>query len=177
MRIGVIAPLIVFTDKPSETYMYLLVAFAALLFASILVQLLGPRASQRGRIIFAVIVGTLAISYGAATWVRNGRVARCGETAKDIVTSLQQERFKNGVWFVFLAPAAGEPGSHRYGMYGWRGVDTIGYTAVESAVQLVNGNESLKARVMTPDELKTACGIPHGTCFIVHENGKVDEVK
>ena len=175
--IGVIAPLIVFTDKPSETYMYLLVAFAALLFASILVQLLGPRASQRGRIIFAVIVGTLAISYGAATWVRNGRVARCGETAKDIVTSLQQERFKNGVWFVFLAPAAGEPGSHRYGMYGWRGVDTIGYTAVESAVQLVNGNESLKARVMTPDELKTACGIPHGTCFIVHENGKVDEVK
>jgi len=175
--IGVIAPLIVFTDKPSETYMYLLVAFAALLFASILVQLLGPRASQRGRIIFAVIVGALAISYGAATWVRNGRVARCGETAKDIVTSLQQERFKNGVWFVFLAPAAGEPGSHRYGMYGWRGVDTIGYTAVESAVQLVNGNESLKARVMTPDELKTACGIPHGTCFIVHENGKVDEVK
>ena len=46
-------------------------------------------------------------------------------------------------------PRAGEPGSHRYGMYGWRGVDTIGYTAVESAVQLVNGNETLKARVMT----------------------------
>lgn len=175
--IGVIAPLIIFTDKPSETYMYLLVAFAALLFASILVQLLGPRASQRGRIIFTVIVGALAISYGAATVVRNSRVARCGETAKAIVSSLQQDRFKNGVWFLWLAPARGEPGSHRYGMYGWRGVDTIGYTAVESAVQLVNRNESLKARVMTPDELQTACGVPRGACFIVHESGRVEEVK
>src|SRR4029453_575409 len=82
-----IAPLIFFTDNPPETYMYLLVAFAALLFASILVQLLGPRASQRGRIIFAVIVGALAISYGMATWVRNSRVARCGETASTIVNA------------------------------------------------------------------------------------------
>ena len=175
--IAVIAPLIIFTDKPSETYMYLLVAFAALLFSSILVQLLGPRASRRGRIIFVVIVGALTVSYGAATWVRNSRVERCGETAKEIVSSLQQPRFKKGVWFIWLAPAPGEPGSHRYGMYGWRGVDTIGYTAVESAVQLVNGNESLRARVMTPKELEAACGVPQGTCFIVHENGKVDEVK
>jgi hypothetical protein len=174
--IAVIAPLIIFTDKPSETYMYLMVAFAALLFSSILVQLLGSHASRRGQIVFAVIVGALAVSYGTATWVRNTRVARCGETAKEIVSSLHQERFKNGVWFVWVAPARGEPGSHRYGMYGWRGVDTIGYTAVESAVQLVNGNESLKARVMTPDELDTACGVPRGTCFVVHENGKVDEV-
>ena len=173
--IAVIAPLIIFTDKPSETYMYLMVAFAVLLFASILVQFLGSHASRRGRIIFAVIVGALAISYGTATWVRNSRVARCGETAKEIVSSLQQERFKNGVWFIWMAPARGEPGSHRYGMYGWRGVDTIGYTAVESAVQLVNGNESLKARVMTPDELETACGVPRSACFLVHENGKVDE--
>ena len=174
--IGVIAPLIIFTDKPSETYMYLLVAFAALLFASILVQLLGPRASQRGRIIFAVIVGALAISYGTATWVRNGRVARCGETAKEIVTSLQQERFKSGVWFVWLAPAPGEPGSHRYGMYGWRGVDTIGYTAVEPAVQLVNGNESLKARVATPEALAAGCRNPWDACYVVHDDGRVDAI-
>src|SRR5262245_36286114 len=111
--VAVIAPLIIFTDKPSETYMYLMVAFAALLFASILVQLLGPRASRRAQIIFAVIVGVLAVSYGTATWVRNSRVARCGDTAKEIVSSLQQDRFKSGVWFLWLAPARGEPGSHR----------------------------------------------------------------
>ena len=86
--IAVIAPLIIFTDKPSETYMYLMVAFAVLLFASILVQFLGSHASRRGQIIFAVIVGVLAVSYGTATWVRNGRVARCGETAKEIVSSI-----------------------------------------------------------------------------------------
>lgn len=175
--IGVIAPLIIFTDKPSETYMYLLVAFAALLFASILVQLLGPRASKRGRIIFAVIVGALAISYGTATWVRNGRVARCGETASTIVNALQQDRFKNGFWSIWLAPARGEPGSHRYGMYGWRGVDTIGYTAVESAVQLVNGNESLRAQISTPEELESGCRNSWDACYVVHDNGKVDEVR
>jgi len=174
--IAVIAPLIIFTDKPSETYMYLLVAFAALLFASILVQFLGPRASKRGRIIFAVIVGALAISYGTATWVRNGRVARCGETASTIVNALQQDRFKNGFWSIWLAPARGEPGSHRYGMYGWRGVDTIGYTAVESAVQLVNGNESLRAQVSTPEALAAGCRNSWDACYVVHDDGRVDEV-
>jgi len=174
--IGVIAPLIIFTDKPSETYMYLLVAFAALLFASILVQLLGPRASRRGQIIFGVIVGALAVSYGTATWVRNGRVALCGETSGAIVNALQQDRFKNGFWYISLAPARGEPGSHRYGMYGWRGVDTIGYTAVESAVQLVNGNESLRARVLTPDALEANCRNAWDACYIVHDDGKLDEL-
>jgi hypothetical protein len=174
--IGVIAPLIIFTDKPSETYMYLLVAFAALLFASILVQLIGPRASQRGRIIFAVIVGALAISYGTATWVRNGRVALCGETSSAIVNTLHQDRFKNGFWYITLAPARGEPGSHRYGMYGWRGVDTIGYTAVEPAVQLVNGNESLRARVLTPEALEANCRNAWDACYVVHDDGRVDEI-
>jgi hypothetical protein len=174
--IAVIAPLIIFTDKPSETYMYLLVAFAMLLFASILVQLIGPRASKRGRIIFAVIVGALAISYGTATWVRNSRVENCGETAGAIVNALEQDRFKHGFWFIWLAPAPGEPGSHRYGMYGWRGVDTIGYTAVESAVQLVNGNEALRARVATPEALEAGCRNAWDACFIVHDDGRVDEV-
>ena len=174
--VGAIAPLIVFTDKPSETYLYLTVAFAALLFSSVLVQLLGPRASSRGRLIFAVIVGLLAVSYGTATFVRNSRVARCGETARQIVNSLEQDRFKNGIWFIWLAPAPGEPGSHRYGMYGWRGVDTVGPSAVEAAVQLANGNRYLAARVLTPGELASGCKNSRDACFVVHADGKVDEV-
>lgn len=175
--VGAIAPLIVFTDKPSETYLYLTVGFAVLLFSSVLVQLLGPRASGRGRLIFAVIVGFLAVSYGAATWVRNSRVARCGETAKQIVNSLQQDRFKNGLWFIWLAPAPGEPGSHRYGMYGWRGVDTVGYTAVEAAAQLANGNKDLAAGVLAPNQLAAGCKNSRDACFVVHSDGKVDELK
>jgi hypothetical protein len=61
-------------------------------------------------------------------------------------------------------------------MYGWRGVDTIGYTAVEPAVQLVNGNESLKARVATPEALAAGCRNPWDACYVVHDDGRVDQV-
>ncbi len=76
--IAVIAPLIVFADKASETYLYLAVAFVAILFASVLRQILKPGENNRGRIAFVVIVATLSISYASATWVRNSLVQRCG---------------------------------------------------------------------------------------------------
>jgi hypothetical protein len=171
-----IAPLIIFTDKPSETYMYLTVGLAAVFFASVLAQLIGSRASRRRRFVFAIVVSLLCVSYAAATWVRNNRVARCGETAKQIVSALQQDRFKSGLWFIWLAPVRGEPQSHRYGMYGWRGIDTVGVTAVQEATQLANGNEMLSARVLTPEALAEGCKNSRDVCFVVHENGKLDEV-
>ena len=175
--VAVIAPLIMFADKASETYLYLAVAFMAILFASVLHQILKPGENRQGRIAFVVIVATLSVSYASATWVRNSLVRRCGLTANRIVTTLQRDNLKNGIWFIWLAPVPGEQGSNRYGMYGWRGIDTVGVTAVEAAVQLANNNKMLAATALTPEALAKGCRNSRDICFAVHEDGKTEEVK
>jgi len=171
-----IAPLVVFTDKPSETYLYLTIAFVAVLFASIIVQLLKVETSANRRIVFAVMIGALSISFGLGTWVRNSKVYQCGQTAAQIVSGLNQSRFKSGSWYVWLIPAPGEPQSHRYGMYGWRGIDTVGQSAVQEALQLVNRNEEITARVLTPQEVAAVCNSAHYICMEVHADGSVEQV-
>ncbi|MCM3901902.1 MAG: hypothetical protein ND866_09370, partial [Pyrinomonadaceae bacterium] len=175
--IAVIAPLIVFSDKASETYLYLAVAFVAILFASVLRQILKPGENNRGRIAFVVIVASLSVSYASATWVRNSLVQRCGRAADRIVTTLQRDELRNGVWFIWMASVRGEPGSNRYGMYGWRGIDTVGVSAVQAAAQLANNNEMLAATVLTPEALAQGCRNGRDICFAVHEDGTADEVK
>ena len=175
--IAVLSPLIVFTDKASETYLYLAVAFCWILFSSILYQVLRPVENSRRRLIFMVIVATLSVSYASATWVRNSLVQRCGLTANRIVSTLQRDNLKEGIWFIWLAPVAGEQRSNRYGMYGWRGIDTVGETAVEAAAQLANHNKMLAATVLTPEDLARACRNSRDICFTVHEDGTTDQVK
>ncbi|HKR61720.1 MAG TPA: hypothetical protein VJS64_18685 [Pyrinomonadaceae bacterium] len=175
--IAVLAPLIVFADKASETYLYLAVAFGAILFVSILHQILKPVQSRRGRVAFIVIVATLSISYASATWVRNRLVQQCGLTADRIMTTLHQDNLKEGIWFIWLSPVPGEPRSNRYGMYGWRGVDTIGESAVEAAAQLANNNEMLAATVLTPEKFAGACRNSRDVCFTVHEDGTTDQLR
>jgi hypothetical protein len=167
--------LVLFTDKASETYMYLPMAFAALLFSSLLeIAIFGGEAG--GKFVYGTIICVLCILFASATWVRNGRVAQCGITAAQIVSGLTQDRLKNGVWFVWFAPVPGEPKSQRYGMYGWRGIDTIGATALEPAVQLANGNRSLAAALVSPQFMDRQCSNSSSICFLVHDNGALAEI-
>ena len=175
--IAVLAPLIVFADKASETYLYLAVAFGAILFVSILHQIFKPAQMRRGGLTFGIIIALLSSSYASGTWVRNSLVQRCGLAANRIVTTLHQDNLKEGIWFVWLAPAPGEQRSNRYGMYGWRGIDTVGESAVEAAAQLANKNEMLAATVLTPEGLARACRNNRDVCFTVHEDGTTDSVR
>ncbi|MGI8733620.1 MAG: hypothetical protein ACR2LM_10010 [Pyrinomonadaceae bacterium] len=168
-------PLIVFTPKPSETYMYLAVAFGALLFSAIL-NVVVKVEEPRGRAVFAGVFGVLAISFSCATWVRNGSVASCGQTAKRIMGQLQEERFQQGAWSVWLAAAPGEPKVQRYGIYRCRGIETIGASGIESAVRVANNNEALSAHVV--DALSPAnCEATRAVCLLVHDDGSVVEMK
>lgn len=166
--------LVLFTEKASETYMYLPMAFAALLFCSLLDAGLSGR--KTGPLIYVTIICGLIVLYGSATWVRNGLVARCGATANQIVSELKQDRLKQGVWFLWFAPVPGEPASRRYGMYGWRGIDTVGESAVQSAAQLASGNKSVAATLVSPEALKRNCDGARSICFLVHENGTIAHV-
>lgn len=171
-------PLLVFTDKASETYLYLPAAFAAVLFGAALETffLAGAGGRKRRPAVAFAAVGILCLLFGGATWVRNGRVARCGETARRIVTELPAEKLRAGAWTVKLASAPGEPTSRRYGMYGWRGVDTIGATAAQAAMQLVSQNEELAAEVIAPEAVARDCAGARDVCLWVHEDGRVSEI-
>lgn len=169
-------PFVVLTNKPSETYLYLSVAFTALLFASVLQTLLRAASSRTGSLVFAVAVGVLVVSFSCATWVRNNRVADCGNTAKRMLSSLRLEKLEKDRWSIYLAAAPNEPRSRRYGLYGWRGIDTVGETALQPALQLVNNNEQLAARLVMSDFDETVCVASQDLCFWVHDDGTVDEV-
>jgi hypothetical protein len=167
-----LAPLLVFTDKASETYMYLPVAFSSLLFGRALEALVGGSGGWR---LYAVITGLLCVLFACGTWVRNERVMRCGETARRIVSGLSQERLRAGRWTVIMAGVPNEPRSRRYGMYGWRGIDAVGVTAVQSAAQLASGNEQVRAAAVEPHELTGNCKGPRSVCLWVRADGEVWE--
>ncbi|MBA2526774.1 MAG: hypothetical protein H0V18_13480 [Pyrinomonadaceae bacterium] len=169
-------PFIVLTPKPSETYVYLSVAFAALLFSSLLETVVAAGRSHIGMLLYAAAVGILTVSFSFGTWVRNNRVVRCGNTAERIMPSLRLEKLNKGVWFVNLAAVPGEPRSRRYGIYGWRGIDTVGETALEPALQWVNNNEMLAVRMVGPEFFEKGCLGSRDVCFWVHEDGRVVEV-
>lgn len=169
-------PFIVLTMKPSETYLYMSVAFAALLFSSLLETAVAADRSGIGSLLYAAAVGVLTVSFSCATWVRNNRVVQCGNTAERIMSSLRVEKLNQGLWFVNLAAVPGEPRSRRYGIYGWRGVDTVGESALEPALQWVNNNEMLAARMVGPEFFEKGCIGSRDVCFWVHEDGRVVEV-
>jgi hypothetical protein len=171
---GVISPLLIFTDKPSETYMYLPVAFAALFVGMFLETVFGQ--SKSGGRGFFVAVGLLAVLFGCATWVRNNRVKRCGDTAQQIVSSLRQNKLKDGIWFLWLAADPKDPRPVRYGMYGWSNVYTLGETGVQPAAQLVNKNKGLVATVVEPAFFDNHCTNSHDICLWVYKDGVVDQV-
>ncbi len=166
-------PYIVLTPKPSETYVYLTVAFFGLFVCGLLKALLAVSEQGPRRTVYIAVVGVLAISFSCATWVRNNRVVKCGVTAERIVTGLRQERLEKGPVSVTLAASPNEPLSRRYGIYGWRGIDTIGEPGMKSAVQWANDNEQLKVKVEPPGSYSEDCNSAGRICLWVHDDGTV----
>ena len=127
----------------------------------------------------------LLFLFGAATWVRNDRVTQCGETAHRILSSLSNELLTNGNWKLSFANVSGEQVSHRYGLYGFHGIDTIGdgsmaNGAIRSALQLVFKNGLLIGEIVTSEELTTICSSDVSSrhlCLWVHSDGEVEELQ
>ncbi len=133
---------------------------------------------------YAAVILVLVGLFGAAAWVRNQRVAQCGETAHRIVAGLPGPSSMNGVRTVYFSNVAGEPATRRYGLYGFRGINTIGHgewadVAVTSLLQWVYRNEAVTGKVVEPQELTAMCepaSSPHPVCLQVHWDGRVDRL-
>jgi hypothetical protein len=187
---GIILPLLpvlLLSSHPSENYLYLSVAFYALLLSYILAKLLYASRTPRGR---ASIIATSLVLLGlfsVATWIRNERVIQCGDTAHRILYSLPSEQLTNGTWILSFANMAGEEISRRYGLYGFRGIDTIGAAArggrdndaITSALQFVYKNELLTGEVVGAEELTAKCSSGLSTrhlCLWIHWDGQLEEL-
>jgi hypothetical protein len=172
-----VLPLVLFTDHPSETYVYLPVAFYCLLLGRVL-------SSIRSRAVFSVALGVFVLLYGTATWVRNQHVARCAVTAQTILSNLPGAEWKEGFWNIIVAKAPDEISVMPYSFYNYYGLDTIGMTgygaeAIQCAIQLASGNEQVKAVEFTPDTLPSHCSSlgPREACYWVHWDGRVTEFR
>ena len=121
--------------------------------------------------------------FASATWVRNERLLRCGETAERILAGLPGGALHAGGWNLWFANVRGEERSRRYGCYGFRGTDTIGDAsnaddAMTAALQLRFASERLTGRVLDPYRFLQTCRapVPEGQmCLWVHSDGRVEE--
>jgi hypothetical protein len=184
---GILAPLLpvlVFRSHPSETYLYLSVAFYAVLLSYGVVGVIVPALATRSKAIVIVTVLLVTAFFGAATWVRNGRVAECGKTARRILQSLPRDLLKSGAWTISFANIPGEKVTNRYGFYGFRGIDTIGHgpgakIGISSAVQLAYQNEYLRGDALEWNEFVSRCrnNLPERhLCVLVHSDGRIESL-
>ena len=150
-------PVLVFSSHPSETYLYLPVAFYALLLVYLLAKLVRQTRRPTGYAFYVPIV-FLVVVFSAATWVRNQRVSECGQTVHRILQSLPAKVLRTGSWTVAFANVPGEKATRRYGFYGFRGIDTMGHgQTITNALQLIFRNKSLTGKVVNAEELSSIC--------------------
>ncbi len=175
----VLSPFLLFNNHASETYLYVPMALFVLLMSRILCALLVEEGGPNWKFNYGIVMGVLLILYGSGAWVRNDRVAECGSASRQLLSSFPPE-LNQGVWRIALAAVPGEPTSRPYGMYGYRGVHTLGMEgygaeAAQFAIQHACHNGQLSVAVVTPAELMAigAAPGPRERCFWVHWDGRL----
>lgn len=124
------SPFLLFTDHASETYTYLPLAFFILLVSRIFCHLCSPEQGadhQRSwSLSYAVIMTVLVALFSCGVWVKNGRVIACGSTVSRVLTSLPGT-LAHGSWHLIFADVPYEPAAQLYGMYGYKGIESLGF--------------------------------------------------
>jgi hypothetical protein len=173
-----ILPLVLFSEHVSETYLYLPLAF----FCILLGRLLTLIPSVPARCITVVLV---LFMFCCATWVRNERVRTCGVEAALILSTLAAAPFHQGTWQIDVAKTPGTITPLHFGLYNYRGLDTLGsgdpglgefgLRGVEAAVQMKARNPRLSVTVHSAVDLRTVCAhpAPNQACFWVAPSGTV----
>jgi hypothetical protein len=179
---GIVAPLVpvlLFQPRPSETYLYLPVAFYSILLSYGFYLIATHAASAKARTFYTPVLVVFITLLASATWLRNNRVFDCGETARRTLAELPRERLREGWWKVWFANIPGETATRRYGFYGFQGVDTIGPTGITPALQLIHGNRRLSGEIVQARQLPAKCGLDQGErdiCVLVHSDGRLERV-
>lgn len=168
-----LSPFLLFTPHASETYLYLPCALYSILLSVLLWAFLPTKTAYR------LTVAMFLLSFGTGTWIRNQRVTKCGNVAKDILKSLPVSHWKYGDQLIRLSSGQSLP--PHYGIYNYEGLATIDPNdptvehGAQDALQMVTGNSKLKVIIVSPSEMSRSCGIPN-TCFEVSRDGNTRPV-
>jgi len=171
----VLGPFLLFTPHASETYLYLPEALYSILLSTLLWSLVPSKT------IYRLVVAAFLLCFGIGTWIRNDRVAVCGQTAREILQSLPTSRWHSAPSQIYLSTDPADTLPPRYGVYAYKGLSTIDPgdpdtgTGAQNALQVATGNADLKARVVFHDAMTRLCD-PSVSCFDVSRNGAVHEL-
>ncbi len=164
---------LLFTDHASETYVAVPTAFFSLALCATIWQWFSDQPLH-----YSFAVGVLILLAALASLNRSGRVASCGETVTRIVGDLPAP-LRRGPATIWMSNFPGEEASEVFGIYGYKGLDTIGPNSatVEAALQLVCHNEQLRVRRVSPMELVTRAREPvSGDYYLfVHSDGTLSK--
>jgi len=176
-------PILVLASHPSETYLYLTVALAMIVMMSLLYDLCWT--GFRRPWIFVTLTSCLALVFGAATWVRNQRVAACGATSQKILAAISHDGLRSGASLAF-ADAPGENSSKPYGYYRFTGLGTIASMnsmrsrSLQCAVRLVTGRPDLSVEMLDSEGLnriENGALAPYDMLILVHSDGTIVQQK
>jgi hypothetical protein len=170
-------PLVVFNEHPSETYLYLPLAFVMLFLARLILFFRRSRPAAA-----FTLIGVLGILYGCATFERSQRVFQSATIAKRILSELPTSRWQQGAWHINISNHPGYLRPTRYGLYTYRGLDTIGVGdgigSVEFALQLATKNPDVHVDVPSPQpcENPEKLDSAHNQRFWILPDGRVIEL-
>jgi hypothetical protein len=178
-----LVPVLVVTSHPSESYVYLPVAFYALLLSYALDRISRSLNIPRARGLHVLVALALLAPASAGTWVRNERTLRCGATAERIMSGLPWAKLRHGDWTVLLGHRPGRPPGLRYGHYNFTGLDTINDSdgsdfTLSAALQVLAGNDRLRGEILQAGDLVRRCTSPPSDlqlCWWVDDDGTLEE--
>lgn len=173
-----LSPFLFFNDHASETYIYYPMAFFMLLLSRVLAAVL--QAGESPNLPYVIVVSVLVLLFAPATWIRNSRVARCGSTVSRILSAIPNQ-LREGTWKVLVAPVPYEAQSSPYGMYGYRGLDTLafgsyGSVGLQSGLEYTLHNRQVQAQAVSPEQMQRLCRshLSGGeACLWVHSDGQI----
>ncbi len=178
---GSLLPYLAYNEHPSETYNYVGFMMVMLLFSRLLHAAFFENGSSVSRPMYAAIVVSIATLYVSAVIVKNHCVHGCGQTFARVLTTMPAGKLQSGAWDIVFADVPGEPASRVYGMYGYKGIETLGVggyggLGIEAALQVAFGNPNIRARAVQSHLLAAARdpSEPGRLCFWVHSDGQVE---
>lgn len=161
---------IVLRAHASESYLYATIPLFILLLSTLGFEVSEAARKPTGGRIYAATVATLAIVFGAATYVRNERVVTCGATAHRILSAVPFSRFETDGKLLFTDFTDPDHPRH-YGLYGFSGLNTIRsypWYTLTYALQVASGNTKIADAV---DDRRA--GRAYTAHFLVQSDGRV----
>ena len=141
------------------------------------------RTKPSSRNAFALLLCAFLVLSTASLPIRNRRVLACADTARKILSALPEEFRSPAAVQIGMSPAGGSRSVRTFGLYGLRGLETVGLQVTEDgvseAVRYYFSNNELRLTVGPEGQLPEFCAQPRKEvrCFFVTADGQLIDAR